>query len=198
MTRLSKETGRPVWFLLTDRPTDPERWQRLMHGVHAARAKAAQHHRPGGGPAGRGDPRASTRSLNPFSIRPSYRALDTAAGRRSGCARMRDPAVRASILAEAPSEAELHGCRRRQSGMVATRWDRMYVMGDPPDYEPTAEKSIAAMAARGQPHAGRSRLRLPDRGAGPVPVLPDRRLRATATMSTVRDMLTDRGDAARA
>jgi hypothetical protein len=24
ITRLAKETGRPVWFLLTDRPTDPE------------------------------------------------------------------------------------------------------------------------------------------------------------------------------
>jgi N-acyl-D-aspartate/D-glutamate deacylase len=42
MTRLSKETGRPVWFLLTDRPTDPERWKRLMKGVHAARSQGAQ------------------------------------------------------------------------------------------------------------------------------------------------------------
>ena len=33
MTRLSKETGRPVWFLLTDRTKDPARWRRLMQGV---------------------------------------------------------------------------------------------------------------------------------------------------------------------
>jgi N-acyl-D-aspartate/D-glutamate deacylase len=32
--------------------------------------------------------------------------------------------------------------------LVATRWDRMYVIGDPPDYEPSAESSIAAIAAR--------------------------------------------------
>ena len=25
ITRLGKETGRPIWFLLTDRPTDPPR-----------------------------------------------------------------------------------------------------------------------------------------------------------------------------
>ena len=31
---------------------------------------------------------------------------------------------------------------------VATRWDRMFVMGDPPDYEPTEDKSVAAIAAR--------------------------------------------------
>src|SRR6478736_3731983 len=42
MTRLSKETGRPVWFLLTDRTRDPARWKRLMQGVHAARAQGAQ------------------------------------------------------------------------------------------------------------------------------------------------------------
>src|SRR3954449_1169182 len=41
MTRLSKETGRPVWFLLTDRVKDPERWRRLMGSVHQARAAGA-------------------------------------------------------------------------------------------------------------------------------------------------------------
>ena len=35
MTQLAKETGRPVWFLLTDRYDDPERWRRLIDGVHA-------------------------------------------------------------------------------------------------------------------------------------------------------------------
>src|SRR6185295_12572647 len=62
-------------------------------------------------------------------------------------ARLRDPAVRAAILAEPPSEAELN--RQGQFiRFVATGWDRMFVMGDPPDYEPTAEKSVAAIAAR--------------------------------------------------
>ena len=42
MTQLGQDTGRPVWFLLTDRSTDPERWRRLMDGVHKARAEGAQ------------------------------------------------------------------------------------------------------------------------------------------------------------
>ena len=29
---------------------------------------------------------------------------------------------------------------------ITTRWDRMFVMGDPPDYEPEASSSIDAMA----------------------------------------------------
>jgi hypothetical protein len=36
MTKLAKETGRPVWFLLTDRYEDPARWRRLLAAVHAA------------------------------------------------------------------------------------------------------------------------------------------------------------------
>jgi len=30
MTKLAKSTGRPVWFLLTDRYDDPERWRRAL------------------------------------------------------------------------------------------------------------------------------------------------------------------------
>jgi hypothetical protein len=39
MRKLAKETGRPVWFLLTDRYADPERWRRLMKASPRARAK---------------------------------------------------------------------------------------------------------------------------------------------------------------
>jgi N-acyl-D-amino-acid deacylase len=145
MTRLSKETGRPVWFLLTDRPTDPDRWRRLMRGVHAARAAGGQitaqvAGRPVGVILG------VATSLNPFSFRDAYRAFDrlSAADR---LARLRDPEVRRRILAEAPSEREL--ARMGQFiRFVASRWDRMFVMGDPPDYEPPLDRSIAAIAAR--------------------------------------------------
>jgi N-acyl-D-aspartate/D-glutamate deacylase len=148
MTRLSKETRRPVWFLLTDRPTDPERWRRLMKGVHQARAAGADitaqvAGRPVGVILGHNT------SMNPFTFRPAYRALDKLPAAERW-ARLRDPEVRARILAEPPSDAELN--RQGQFiRFVATRWDRMFVMGtggEPPDYEPTADKSIAAIAAR--------------------------------------------------
>jgi N-acyl-D-amino-acid deacylase len=146
MTRLSRETGRPVWFLLTDRPTDPDRWRRLMRGVHQARAAggnltAQVAGRPVGVILGHNT------SMNPFTFRPAYRALDKLPAAERW-ARLRDPEVRAAILAEPPSEAELN--RQGQFiRFVATRWDRMFAMGDPPDYEPTADQSIAAIAARG-------------------------------------------------
>lgn len=85
-------------------------------------------------------------ALNPFSIRPSYQSLLKlpAAAR---LARLRDPAVRAEILNDEPS-AELVRRLSQFRQQITTRWDRMFVMGDPPDYEPEASSSIAAMAAR--------------------------------------------------
>ncbi len=53
MTKFGQDTGRPVWFLLTDRPTDKVRWRRLMDGVHRARADGANGHCAGRRPSGR-------------------------------------------------------------------------------------------------------------------------------------------------
>ena len=47
----TRDTGRPVWFLLTDRYEDPGRWRRLMQAVHAARGRACRS--PRRSPAGR-------------------------------------------------------------------------------------------------------------------------------------------------
>ncbi|MGE0259041.1 MAG: amidohydrolase family protein [Alphaproteobacteria bacterium] len=146
MTRLSKETGRPVWFLLTDRVKDPARWRRLIGSVHAARAAGARitaqvAGRPVGiimGVAG---------SFNPFAIRPSYIPLENLPAAER-LARLRDPETRRQLLSEEPSERQLARLSQARQNMVG-RWDRMYVMGTPPDYEPPQESSVAAIAARG-------------------------------------------------
>ena len=145
MTQLGKETGRPVWFLLTDRPTDDERWRRLMAGVRAARAQGAMvtaqvAGRPVGVLLG-----ADT-ALNPFSIRPSYQKL-LALPVDERMARLRDPAVRAEILADRPSEELMKRLSQFRQHIVR-RWHRMFKLGDPPDYEPPASASIAAIAER--------------------------------------------------
>ena len=76
MRKQAKETGRPVWFLLTDRFEDPLRWRRLMKAVHAARADglsltAQIAGRPIGVMMGIGT------ALNPFTVRPTYKALES-------------------------------------------------------------------------------------------------------------------------
>src|SRR6516162_8129837 len=145
MTKLAKETGRPVWFLLTDRYEDPSRWRRLLGAVHAARKDGAFltaqiAGRPVGIMMGIGT------ALNPFTVRPSYRKFDrlSIAEQRK---RLRDPEIRSQILAEEPSQAEVAKLSQFRQ-LIIKRWDKFFVMGDPPDYEPGEEKSVAAIAAR--------------------------------------------------
>ncbi len=84
-------------------------------------------------------------SLNPFSIRKRYKPLE-AQPLAARMARLRDPALRQAILNDPPSPTLLNRLGPLIQ-LVATRWDRMYIMGDPPDYEPRAETSVEASAA---------------------------------------------------
>ena len=145
ITRMSKETGRPFWFLLTDRNSDPGRWRRIMDGVRKARVQGAHvTAQVAGRPVG--IILGLTTSLTPFAARPSFAALkDLPVAER--LARLRDPSLRAKILAEATSEALLDVMPPLQRP-IAERFDRQYILGDNPDYEPEYSKSIEAMAAK--------------------------------------------------
>ena len=145
MTSQFRATGRPLWFLLTDRSTDPERWKRLMGGVHKAQAEgvsitAQVAGRPVGLILG------LTTSLNPFTPKPTFAALNNLP-QAERLARLRDPAVRAQIINEA-IDPKLFDIMTPLQRFICTRFDRQYPLGDPPDYEPPAERSIEAMAAR--------------------------------------------------
>ncbi len=145
MRKLAKDTGRPIWFLLTDRYQDPQRWRRLIKAVHEMRAQGLQitaqmAGRPIGVMMGIGT------AVNPFTVRPSYKKIESLpiAEQRK---RLRDPQLRAQILAEKPSDAEVAKLAQFRQAVISM-WDRFYVMGNPPDYEPGPEKSVANIAAR--------------------------------------------------
>src|ERR1700722_455928 len=145
--RRSKEPGRPIWFLLTDRTKDPARWKRLMQGVHKARAQGASiTAQVAGRPVGVIQGIAG--SYNPFAIRPSYIPLERLSPKER-IERMRDPALRQQLLSEEPTERQLARLSQARQAMIG-RWDKLFVMsGTTPDYEPSPEKSIAAIAAKG-------------------------------------------------
>jgi len=145
VTDLARQTGRPVWFLLTHSSSDPKRWRRLLAGIHKARAGGANVSaqvacRPVGVLLGVGA------TLTPFSAREGYQEiLDLPNEER--LARLRDPAVRERILKSELSEAAMD--RLSPSRVRATtRWDRMYIFGPDVDYEPSEDKCIAVIAAR--------------------------------------------------
>jgi N-acyl-D-aspartate/D-glutamate deacylase len=78
-------------------------------------------------------------SNNPFSFRPSYQKIAHLPFPER-LRHLHDPAFRATLLAE-PFEGDRH-VRRLQ------RWDRLFPLGDPPNYEPAPQDSVAARAAR--------------------------------------------------
>ena len=80
-------------------------------------------------------------SLHPFITHPTYRAMaDLPLAER--VAKLREPAVRAALLADEPST------NNPIATTLMSRWGQMFPLGDPPDYEPAPETSIEAAAAR--------------------------------------------------
>jgi N-acyl-D-amino-acid deacylase len=83
-------------------------------------------------------------SVHPFSTHRSFRQLMAGLNHEERVAKMRDPQVRAQILSDGPAVKE-----EQTLGMVAG-FQHHFSLGDPPDYEPTADKSIMERAKRSQ------------------------------------------------
>lgn len=139
LRRLQRETGRPVWFLLVQFPNDPEKYSRILDQMTLAAAEGEPLHaqiagRPVGFLLG------LEGSKHPFVSHPSYEAIaDLPLAER--VARLRNPAFRAQLLSERPSQ------RGIIMKTITERFDLMFRLGDPPNYEPDAQSSVAAQAA---------------------------------------------------
>ncbi len=136
--------GRPLSFTLVQRLEMPGAWRRLLELIDQAQAR-------GLAVCGQVAPRAIglmlglEATLHPFMTKPSYVAI-AALPIAERVARMRDPALRARILAE-PFDA-LPGRVPAFIAQVLSRLDRVFALGDPPDYEPPPSASVAARAVR--------------------------------------------------
>ena len=135
--------GRPLSFTLVQRLEVPEQWRRLLELVEEAQ-------RSGLRVQGQVAPRAIglvlglQATLHPFMTKPSYLAIaDLPLAER--VRRMRDPELRARILAE-PFDA-LPGRIPAFIVDVLARLERVFALGDPPEYEPPPEASVAGRAA---------------------------------------------------
>jgi N-acyl-D-aspartate/D-glutamate deacylase len=136
--RLAKESSRPVTISMLQSHVRPDSWRTLLAEIDEANAEgfritAQVRSRPTSVLLG------FELSQNPFMGRPSYKAIAHLPFAQR-LAELRKPEFRARILKEA---FEGGGRERR-----VDRWAGMFPFGDPPDYEPKAESSIAARAAR--------------------------------------------------
>jgi len=138
LRRLVERSGRPMSITVLQRDNKPEEWRRLMSRVADAQKAGLPMMgqvltRPTGILLG------FEISQNPFLGRPSWSEVEGLPFAEK-IARLRQPDFRARLIAEASEDASL--ARR------VTKWDRIFALGDPPDYEPPAERSVAAIAAR--------------------------------------------------
>ncbi|WP_436776967.1 N-acyl-D-amino-acid deacylase family protein [Yinghuangia sp. YIM S09857] len=154
MKRLAEEIGMPVSFALLQVMAAPELWRDLMsESMKAIEAGIPLYPQVAGRPFGM---LTGFTTRNAFSKRPTFQALD--ARRAAGeltlaefAAALAEPATRAAILAEddLPSDPTIPGDQvnlalQRLVGM-------MYPMAAVPDYEPTPDRTVTAIAeARGE------------------------------------------------
>ncbi len=140
MEKLAATTGRPVTFACLQNDMDPDQWQRLLRlaetcNAHGARVVPQVSGRPTGLLLG------LESTFHPFSTYPSYAEI-AGLPLAERVRRMRDPALRARILAESPNHA------MPVAVYIAASFHKLFPLGDPPDYEPGPEKSVKAIAER--------------------------------------------------
>ena len=138
LRRIVETSGRPLSLTLLQHEHLPDRWRRVMEHMHAAtdaglKMKAQVGARPVALIL------SFALSLCPFTQLPSFEAL-RGLSPEERLKKLRDPEVRAKILSEEHTEAMYN---RR-----VANFDNLYPLGDPPDYEPRPEDSIAARAER--------------------------------------------------
>lgn len=138
--RVVQATGQRVLFSLTARHDRTEAWKELLAMSDEAAAEGLPI-RPVFPPRPIGILLGLQGSQNPFSGCASYKSIAHLAAPQRAEA-MRDPALRARILSEDRVSGSNFPLITRLS------FERMFPFGDPPDYAPPKEASIAAIAAR--------------------------------------------------
>ena len=139
MLRVAEKTRCPISFSITQNDRAPERWRQTLAEINAAAAKglsitAQIAARPVGLMLG------LELSRNPFQTHPSYKAI-AHLPLKERLTRLHQPAVRAAILNESASTTD-------DPLFFKPNYDKMYLLGDPPDYEQPPENALGAQSRR--------------------------------------------------
>jgi N-acyl-D-aspartate/D-glutamate deacylase len=122
----------------------PELWRKQLDATAKANADGARlipqvSGRPGGMLIG-------LTSYHGFMRRPTFRRLESELSGNALLAALRQAENRAAILAEQDEPAAPSEQFAEMTANMGFLFPQMYPLGDPPDYEPTQEKSIAGIA----------------------------------------------------
>ncbi|CAB4718055.1 unannotated protein [freshwater metagenome] len=139
MRRLAEATGRPITFALSQHDQAPDQWKELLDlALNAWDAGIPIRPQIAGRPTGL---LLGLQTFHPLLMRPSYQAI-AHLPLAERVAEMKKPAVRKAILSEKVTNAD------DRMSFIGMGLDRVFPIGNPPDYEPAPETSIAAQAER--------------------------------------------------
>lgn len=140
LERLAETSGQPVTFSLAQVDSQPKAWREVLTLLEAANRK------PGIFVKGQVFPRpvgvllGHDVTLNPFRLCPSYEPIANLPLPEK-VAILRQPEMRKRLLAEAPLDPT------QPLFMMGRNFERMFALGQQPEYEPHLSQSIAARAA---------------------------------------------------
>ena len=137
--QLAVESGRPLYYLLVQFDEHPDRWRKVLELSRPGDDGAVIH--PQVCPRPVGFFLGLECTFNPFVSRGAYREIANLP-LDERVKRMRDPEVRRKIL----SQVRDHKSNLMQQ--VTGAFDKMYRLGDPPNYEPSEADSILSIAKR--------------------------------------------------
>ncbi len=182
MLRVADHTKCSISFSITQNDRAPRRWRQTLDEINAAAKRglfvtAQIAARPVGLLLG------LELSRNPFQTHPSYKAI-AHLPLAERLVRLRDPAVRAAILKETATATD-------DPLFFRPNYDKMFLLGDPPDYEQPPENALGPRARQQgrQPEELAYEAMLSDEGRGMlyVPFLNY----ADGNLDATREMLTD-------
>ncbi|MCX8561897.1 amidohydrolase family protein [Mycolicibacterium mucogenicum] len=146
MRRLGEEIDCALSFALIQVDADPNLWREQLDLSAAA-------HQAGS----RLFPQVAARPFgmllgfpghHAFTHRPTYRRLAAECTREELAEKLAEPAVRAAILAEDDLPIDPTKLFDGMFMLAQNAANRLYHIGEPPDYEPTVERTVAAIAER--------------------------------------------------
>ena len=139
MLRVADKTKCPISFSVTQNDRAPQRWRQTLAEINAAAARglsitAQIAARPVGLLLG------LELSRNPFQTHPSYRAI-AHLPLAERLKLLRQPQLRATILKESATATD-------DPLFFRPDYDKMYLLGDPPDYEQAPENALGPQARK--------------------------------------------------
>jgi N-acyl-D-aspartate/D-glutamate deacylase len=140
MRRLVEASGRPLSFSLMQKHKNPRGWKRILELTQQANSEGLRMLAQVA-PRGVGVLLGLQGSRNVFSECPSYQALAELPFDRR-VALMREPGRRAALLREIQDNATT------PLGERLVEFENIFAFGNPPNYDPGPESSVAAIAAR--------------------------------------------------